>query len=317
VAIGAALAQMRGHHNASLQLHEAGDTNGAMAHASHPAAEILESIRSDLDAAGAPTDELAAALQAVQATAEGDDSAAHQAAIVAATAVIDQAEAAVAGDHLESPAYIGSVIASVLQTAGHEYEEAVTDGAIDLLIEYQDAWAFTQEAFDQYATIEEAVTTASEEEADEIQEAFETLFLALQGVEPPSTIRDVEEIEAAAALIGHELEETVGALPVSESDPAEEQEAIEALLDQIVDLVASGDREAAAELAAEAYLEHYEVIEGAVIDAAPEINEQLEPLLGAELRRQINEGATLEEIQAMVDQAKGLLAQAVEALEHH
>ena len=93
--------------------------------------------------------------------------------------------------------------------------------------------------------------------------------------------------------------------------------AIEALLDQIVGLVESGDRAAAAELAAEAYLEHYEVIEGAVIDATPDINTELEPLLGAELRRQINEGATPEEIQSMVDRAKDLLAQAVEALEIH
>ena len=81
--------------------------------------------------------------------------------------------------------------------------------------------------------------------------------------------------------------------------------------------VGSGDRAAAAELAAEAYLEHYEVIEGAVIAAAPDINTELEPLLGAELRRQINEGATLEEIQTMVDRAKDLLGQAIEALEHH
>lgn len=308
---------MRGHHNASLELHLATDTNGAIAHASHPAAEILESVRSDLDAVQAPTADLEAALLAVQTTAAGDSADDHRDAIAAASDLIDQAEAAVAGEALDTPAYRGSVIASLLQTAGHEYEEAVGDGAIAELIEYQDAWAFTQEAFEQYATIEEAVSAASEEEAGEIQEAFETLFLALQGVESPDTVRPVDDVEGAAALIAHELEETVGALPVSDADPAAEQAAIEALLDEIVEQVAADNREQAAELAAEAYLEHYEVIEPAVIEAAPDINTELEPLLGAELRRQINEGASLDEIQTMVDRAKDLLGQAIEALEHH
>jgi hypothetical protein len=109
----------------------------------------------------------------------------------------------------------------------------------------------------------------------------------------------------------------VGALPVTESDPVAEQAAIEALLDQISTLVANGDRAQAAELAAEAYLEHYEVIEAAVIAAAPDINAELEPLLGAELRQMINGDASVAEIQASIDHARELLAQAIEALEAH
>ncbi len=317
VAVGSALAQMRGHHLASLELHRADDLGGALAHASHPAAEILESIRGDLDEADAPTEELASALEAVLLAAENGSTADLEAAISAATEQIDAAERAVAGDAFDDPAYRGSVIAALLQTAGHEYEEAVSDGAIGELIEYQDAWAFTTEANTQYMTIRDVVTVRAAHEAEEIDEAFEQLFTALVGVQPPTTIVPVEDVVAAAALIGHELEEVVGALAVSEADPAAEQQAIEALLDQIVELVGSGDRAAAAELAAEAYLEHYEVIEGAVLAAAPDINTELEPLLGAELRRQINEGATLEEIQTMVDRAKVLLGQAIEALEHH
>ena len=78
-------------------------------------------------------------------------------------------------------------------------------------------------------------------------------------------------------------------------------EEINRLLDEILVLVEEGDREAAAELAAEAYLENYEVIEADVIAAAPEINDELEPLLGADLRAAITRGAALSEIEAMVD----------------
>ena len=120
---------------------------------------------------------------------------------------------------------------------------------------------FTRQAASDYEAIATEVEAANAEEAAEIEEAFEALSVALPGVQPPSTVAPLEDVEAAAELIGHDLEEVVGALPVSESDPAAEQAAIEGLLDQISELVASGNRDEAAELAAEAYLEHYEVIE--------------------------------------------------------
>ena len=70
-----------------------------------------------------------------------------------------------------------------------------------------------------------------------------------------------------------------------------------------------------AELSAEAYLENYEVIEADVIELAPEINEELEPLLGAALREELQAGAPQEEIEAMIDRARELLGEALEALE--
>ena len=153
------------------------------------------------------------------------------------------------------------------------------------------------------------------EEAEEIEEAFETLETALPSPEPPKELADKLDVESAAALIGHELEETVGAAPVEESDPAEVAEEIEHLLDEISKTYAAGDADAAAELSAEAYLENYEVIEPEVIELAPEINEELEPLLGAELRRQIQAGAPQEEIDSMIERAKELLGEALDALE--
>ena len=77
----------------------------------------------------------------------------------------------------------------------------------------------------------------------------------------------------------------------------------------------AGDADAAAELSAEAYLENYEVIEAGVIDAAPDVNEELEPLLGADLRKEILAGAPVEDVEAMVERAKTLLAKPLKALE--
>jgi hypothetical protein len=207
-------------------------------------------------------------------------------------------------------------VISALTSAAHEYEEAVAGGGgIRLLEEYQDGYAFVAEAASMYEEISDDVESTSAEEAQEIEEAFEVLATAFPGAQPPKDLSDPEEVEAAASLIGHELEETVGAAALEESDPAEIGEEIESLLDEVVAAYKAGDAEGAAELSAEAYLENYEVIEAEVIEYAPDINEELEPLLGAELRRRIQEGAPVEDIEEMVARAKELLADALETLE--
>ena len=316
VALGSALAQMRGHLIVARELAAAGDEEGALAHAGHPASELLPAVASDLAEHGSDATALEAALGAAVAAVEQGDATALDTALAAANDQVDMAERMLVGDAASDPAYVGSVIASLLSTAGHEYEEGVADGEVRLLIEYQDAYGFVQEARRSYGTIEAAVEAASAEEAAEIDEALTTLETALPAPTPPEALAPVEDVEAAAALVGHELEETVGARPVAEVDPADEVAAIEALLDEIVTTYAQpGAADAAAELAAEAYLEHYELIEAQVIELAPDVNAELEPLLGADLRRRIREGAPASEIETMVERAKELLGQALEALE--
>jgi hypothetical protein len=317
IQFGNSLAQVRGHHQVALELYEAGDVDGAITHAGHPIHELLDSLSSELEEHDGPADELTAGLEEVLTGIE-DEAPAESVAeeIENVRGITFDAAEAVDGDEITDPAYIGSVVSSLTATAAHEYEEAVAGGGgIRLLAEYQDGYAFVGEARSLYDDIAGDVESASAEEAEEIEEAFEVLDAAFPSAEPPKDLADAEDVENAAALIGHELEETVGAAPVTESDPAEIAEEIESLLDEVVAAYEGGDADGAAELSAEAYLENYEVIEAEVIEYAPEINEELEPLLGAELRRQIQEGAPVEDIEEMVARAKELLAEALEILE--
>jgi hypothetical protein len=317
IQFGNSLAQIRGHHQVALELYEAGDIDGAVTHAGHPIHELLDAVSSELEEHNGPADELGSGLDEVLAAIE-DEAPAESVgeAIENVRGITFDAAAAVDGDEITSSAYIGSVISSLAATAAHEYEEAVAGGGgIKLLAEYQDGYAFLGEARSLYEDIVVDVESASTEEAEEIEEAFETLETAFPAAMPPKDLADAEDVESAAALIGHELEETVGAAALEESDPAEVAEEIESLLDEVVAAYKDGDAEAAAELSAEAYLENYEVIEADVIEYAPEINEELEPLLGAELRRQIQEGASVEDIETMVARAKELLGDALEILE--
>lgn len=317
ITFGSSLAQIRGHHLVAVDLYEDGDREGALVHAGHPIDEILASVATELEEHGDGAAELEASLHEVQGLIEGEAPAEDVITAVenAASATAD-ATATLAGDESESAGYRGSVIADLLATAAHEYEEAVAGGGgVKLLAEYQDAFGFLQEGHRLYAQVEAEVTAASQEEADEIAEAFETLDAALPSPQPPQRLATALDLEAAAELIGHELEETVGAQLLAEQDPEEIGEEIEALLGEVVTTYRAGDSDEAAELAAEAYLENYEVIEAEVIEKAPDINEELEPLLGAELRKRIQEGASVGEIEDIVDRAEQLLDSALEALE--
>jgi hypothetical protein len=315
IAFGEALAQIRGHHLVSLELYRAGDDKGAALHAGHPVSELLASVRGELDqhhrSLGA---QLESALQTGVSAIQDDVSAQDLArSYERAAAATRRAEDAVVEDS-DDAAYRGSVVAALLSTAGHEYDEAVRGSGIDLVVEYQDAYAFVREAERLYGEIATDVRNRAPEEAEEIDDAFARLRSALRSPRPPASPADVLEVESAAELVGHELEETMGAALAATSDPADVAAEIEELLDELVKRYEAGDAAAAAELSAEAYLENYEVIEAEVIEKAPEINEELEPLLGAELRRRIQEGASTGDIRRMVARAKDLLARAVEAV---
>jgi len=318
ISFGEALAQIRGHHDAATELYDGGDTDLALVHAGHPIDEILASVSSELEEhAPEQADELSQVLDEVRTLiSDGATKREIAAATERAAEVTFAAEQQVVGADAATPAYTGSIVAALLGTTAHEYEEAVAGGdGISLLEEYQDGYAFLAEAKDLYGSILDEVEAASKEEAEEIDEAFDELDAAFPALEAPENPLPAEPVEESASLIGHELEETVDAQLLESSDPEEVVDNIEALLDELIEAYRDGDAEAAGELAAEAYLENYEVIEAGVIEAAPEVNEELEPLLGADLRAEISDGAPVEDIEAMVDRAEELLEEALDALE--
>lgn len=318
IELGEALGQIRGHHLVALELLAAGETKQALVHVQHPIEEILDVVSAELDEHGGSAEDLEQALAEAATVVEGQGTADElTAATEEAADVIRENEATLLGPDATSPAYQGSVLAALLGTAAHEYEEAVAGGkGVSLVVEYEDAYGFVAFARTQYdEQLAEIVEGEAPEEAEEIEEAFEVLEGALTSVEPPGTPVDAEEVEVAAKLIGHELEETVGAQPLEDTDPAEIVANIEALLADVLEAYQAGEAEEAGELAAEAYLENYELIEAEVIEYAPEINEELEPLLGADLRKEMDAGATVAEIKDMIETAEKLLAEALTVLE--
>ena len=302
IEVGGLLAQIRGHHRAAVERYEARDRAAALKHAQHPAREVLSAVQPELEkhAPGASA-ALTRSLQRVAAAVNaGQPATKVEESVDAAARATLTAERQVVGETADSEAYRGSVIASIVSTAAHEYEEALAGDRVARLDEYQDGFGFVREAAAMYRSIAPLVEEQSAKEAEEIEEALNSLEKAIPSGDRPAKPAPLEDVERSATLIGAELEETVGAKLAGSPIRRRSGAKIEELLDQAVAAYEPGSPDQAAELAAEAYLENYEVIEAAVIKAAPQVNAELEPLLGAELRKQIREERRPRRSRAMV-----------------
>jgi hypothetical protein len=75
-----------------------------------------------------------------------------------------------------------------------------------------------------------------------------------------------------------------------------------------------GDAQKADELVGDAYLEHFELVEGPLEEADEELNEELEELIREEIREEIKQGEKPAEVAALVEEANAQLNQAKKAL---
>jgi len=100
--------------------------------------------------------------------------------------------------------------------------------------------------------------------------------------------------------------------------PAEavaEIEEIEALLATAVEQVRAGDAEAAEETVGDAYLEHFEEVEGPLGERDHDFMEELEEAISTDLRNDIKAGKSADVIEAEVAEINADLEQAVELLQ--
>ena len=90
--------------------------------------------------------------------------------------------------------------------------------------------------------------------------------------------------------------------------------AVRSGLDQGLAAYRKGDAEAAEQAIGDAYLEHFELVEGPLGDVDPELNEELEELIREHLRDEIVAGAPVKEVEALVEEANAGLDQAERVL---
>jgi hypothetical protein len=91
--------------------------------------------------------------------------------------------------------------------------------------------------------------------------------------------------------------------------------AIKVALAKAVTQVEAGNRELADETVGDAYLEHYEEVEGPLGDRDHDLMEEIEEAISTDLRNRIKDGDDPSQIQASVDEINGKLDEAVGKLQ--
>ena len=117
---------------------------------------------------------------------------------------------------------------------------------------------------------------------------------------------------AAAGCGGSDESDEESATP---AEAVAEIAEIKTMLSTAVRQVSDGDAEAAEETVGDAYLEHFEHVEGPLGERDHDFMEELEEAISTDLRNEIKDGKSATEIQAEVDQINEDLDRAVELLQ--
>ena len=177
----------------------------ALVHATHPIAELYDAMKPTLVATSPSLDakvsnildELGAKTDSRQVTRADADQ-----AIVDAKEVVAIARNQVIGPGWsENPNFKLELMKTLLDTSIHEYEEAVADGVIGEMAEFQDGSAFVWRSG---VIFEEIKHWIDQHEADEIEELFEDVNAAYDKRADPS------EVATLTGGILHEINEILG-----------------------------------------------------------------------------------------------------------
>ncbi|WP_316506240.1 PEFG-CTERM sorting domain-containing protein [Nitrosopumilus sp.] len=180
----------------------------------------------------------------------------------------------------------------LLETSIAEYGEAVSDGVIGEMAEFQDGSAFVWRSQQIFDTIKSDVDS---EEAGEIEELYVDLWNAYDARADPS------QVETLAGGIVHEIDEMLG-VEDEGANLLEYVETIRELLEQTKQEYSNGNTDLALSLATKAYLDNYEFLEGPLIELDQrDLMEEVEIMLREDLRNMIKNGEPSSKVSAHID----------------
>src|SRR5918997_2296419 len=313
--------QIRGHLDQALINKESGNNTLAQTHSLHPIEEVYSSIEDQLVNQNSTLNQtLSAALQNLSSTVTPADLQDFESQIGNVNMLLNNSvQTLVPSSELNNPAFNASVEGRLLHLAGHEYEEAVANGTIIEVVEYQDAQAFIHRAESIFKSSASRINQSLAHEVQEVNEFFSNLNGAVNNRDEPGTV------ETTINGIIHELAEITGLSEsqlIGEETDAEEQDPIaiinniKSLLTQLIAAYGSQDYQGAESIATEAYLENYEFIEAPLAQQDQQLMEQTEVMLREELRQMITDRVPIEQIEqhiaminANLDRATQLLSQ--------
>jgi S-adenosylmethionine/arginine decarboxylase-like enzyme len=312
--------QIRGHLEQALINKESGNNTLAQTHSLHPIEEVYSSIEDQLVNQNSTLNQtLSGALQNLSSTVTNATLQDFESQIDYVNMLLNNSvQAVVPSSELNNnPAFNASVVGRLLHLAGHEYEEAVANGTIIEVVEYQDAQAFIHRAESIFKSSASRINQTLAHEVEEVNEFFSNLNGAVNNRD------DHETVETTINGIIHELAEVTGLSEsqlIGEEAGAEEQDHIaiinniKSLLTQLIAAYESQDYQGAESIATEAYLDNYEYIEIPLAQRDQQLMEQTEIMLREELRQMITDRVPIEQIEQHVTMINANLDRAAELL---
>jgi len=188
----------------------------AIVHATHPIAELYDTMSSHLQDNPEFNEKLQSTLMELKDIASTDvDINDAKAAIDSAKEVIEEArDIVVASDYSDEPEFQLQLINALLETAKVEYHEAVTDGQITEMAEFQDGSAFVWRSQQIFVGFENIMNV---EDYQRISELFDTVWSDFDNLSSP------DDMEISIDAIISEFEEQSG-YSSEESSHSEEVE---------------------------------------------------------------------------------------------
>ncbi len=266
----------------------------ALVHATHPISELYDLMKPELKEHDSDFDMIVqeTLMDLGEKTGSKVTREDAQTAIDDAKKIIAQARLLVIGDELSTDvSFQLDLIKGLLTTSKAEYEEAVSNGEIMEMAEFQDGSAFVWKSEEIFKKIK---ADLPEHEAEEIEEFYEDLWNAYEQKADP-----VDNGVFVDGII-HEVNEILG--EEEEGDLQEYVENIEELLTQVKTEYENGNSDVALSLSTKAYLDNFEYLETPLKEAGQEeLVEELETMMRVELREMIRNGASSSEVNSKVD----------------
>jgi hypothetical protein len=309
--------QIRGHLNAAVMNKESGNNTLAQAHTLHPIAEIYSSIEPQISNANSTLNETLATnlnqLSQIVNTSSTDEFDSQSQRI---NGILNQTlQQVIPIQTANNSTFRLGIVSDLLSIAGEEYGEAVENGSIKEIVEYQDGQAFISRAQDVFSQTSPTLPSELDTEVQETNGLFSDLNSAIQNKSSP------EMVDRSIGAIIHEIAEITGineeSLRGGQGTSTESGEIISEIKNLLNQTVAAYEQQNYAEaeaLATTAYLDNFEFIEAPLAEKDEVLMENTEVMLREQLRQLIQNQVPVEELQQHIDKINDNLDRAQQLL---
>jgi len=303
--------QIKGHLNAAVMNKQAGNNTLAQAHTFHPIAEIYSRIEPQISTANSTLNQTLS-------------SNLNQLSQMVSNSIVDQfdmqaqkvngllnqtVQQVVPVETANNATFNLMVVSDILPIASTEYGEAVGNGKVTEIVEYQDGQAFVSRAQSVFGQTSSRIPQEMTPKIQETNQFFSDLNNAIQNKSNP------EVIDASIREITHEIsgitginEERLGGSG-TDTEPKEVISEIRTLLNQTIQEYKQQNYDEAEALAISAYLDNFEFIEAPLAEKDNTLMVNTELMLREQLRLLIQNKVSIEELQQHIDKINNNLDQ--------